>query len=204
MLKMIADGAEFPLTPLSEILQKIELDRSVLLPFQTEQSTALALWNDAGFCDQLVQRLTGSIPAGMPVDQLPTLPDQLAILLRTELTIASENEPISLEEKDRLEAQLQNMLRPVIYAHIEQSLTGQSGGDPVETVQDILSKSITIGWQSIQVNDWSVSELESIIGGVGYRFESGQKTYYGEKKHTAESAFLIRMSEAVLAKIRQD
>lgn len=204
MLKMIADGAEISLTPLSDILEKIELDSSVLLPFQTDQSPVLALWNDTDFCDRLVQRLTGSIPAGMPVDQLPTLPDQLAILLRTELTIASENEPISVEEKDRLEAQLQNVLRPVIYAHIEQSLTGQSGGDPVEMVQDILSKSITIGWQSIQVDDWLVSEIESIIGGVGYRFESGQEKYYGEKVHAAESAFLIRMSEAVLNKIRQD
>ena len=194
------DNPPTELIPLSEALQLTGLDRSVLEPLEAGQEPIHPLWEDTNLTTSLLSKLGRSISPTMSVDELPKLPDQLAILLRNELTMVSTQYPLTAEEKDQFERQLQDALRPLIYAIIEQKLSGASLQANEKEAGYQLGRSINLGWQTLEIDGWQILELDSALGPLGFRFSKNEDHYLAvdEERLTGLTQFYLQLGDKIL------
>ncbi len=198
MFTVKIDDKTFELIPLDQALEQTGLDPADLTPFEAGHEPPHPIWSDPTFAQPLAAKLVGSIAPNLPLEQYPTLPDQLAILLRNELTLASDRFEMSAEEKDLCEQRLQNVLRPIVYAVVQAKLEAADGQADLLTLEHILSETVGEGWQTITLGEWSVQELESALGLTGYRFTQADKIVVGQILFNSETRCYIEIAERVL------
>ena len=202
MFTIDIDEAEIALVKLSDALALTQINEMVLGQLQagsvlSEGESSHPVWGDEQLKEKTAQRLAQSIPSKMPIDVLPTLPDQLALLLRSELTLAHAEYPLEAAEKDNAEQLLQDLTRPIVYHLIERHYAGQPADEPAKLITQVISQTITIGWQTVKSGRWNIHLLDSRIGGVGYRFHNGQETIYSEGGMTAEGSYFIELAQTL-------
>ncbi|MFK7805877.1 MAG: hypothetical protein AB8G95_29875 [Anaerolineae bacterium] len=206
MLTIQVDGYQIDLSALEDVLSSTGVDRALLNRFSKElllsnSERANPIWEDVAFKAQVIERLGQSIPSKMTSTELPTLPDQLSLLLRSEMTLVSENYALTLDERDRGEQLLQDLIRPIIYHVIERFYAKKPNAQPAALVASAISQTITTNWQASNAGKWEIRPLDSLIGPIGYEFRTTNEVVYSDCPMTAEGAFFNSLTISLAEKI---
>lgn len=194
MLTIRVEGYEIDLAPLEDVIASTGVDQSVLEQLSSPSFSCNPIWDDHVLRDAIATGLATSIPAQVPVEALPKLPDQLALLLRSELTLAANKYPLNMEEKDCAEQLLQDLTRPLVYHLVERHYAEKPAAEPEAIVCRTISETIVANWQSIQTDKWEVRLLDSLIGPIGYEFRTSDEVMYSKRKMTAEGEFFYMLA----------
>ncbi len=204
MFSVPIDNKKIDLIPLEDALAQSGLAASDLDPLKVGQEPAHPIWSDETFTQMVAAKLLGSILPGMPIEDFPKLPDQFGILLRSELTLVSNRYTLTSEEKDFFEQRLQNVLRPIIYEAVQAKLAAGHSERARLTIGQILSETTGLGWQKIEAGEWSVCEIDSAVGVVGYLLSNGDEFVAAQKGFNNEQLFLLKFSEQVFRSLLQN
>ncbi|MFT5193721.1 MAG: hypothetical protein ACI9EW_003504 [Cellvibrionaceae bacterium] len=198
MLTIRVDGYEIDLSPFKDVLASSGISKAVIDQFSAEASLDMRLtssiWADASFRAETASHLIMSIPKEMPVEDLPTLPDQLAILLHTELILAMDKYQVDTEEKDTAEQLLQDIMRPIVYHLIERHYAGRPNGEQTAIVCEAISQTITPNWQVVNHGKWEIRLLDSLIGPIGYEFRTADEVMYSDGSMTVSGEFFYLLA----------
>jgi len=206
MLTIRVEGYEIDLSLLEDVLTSTGVDRALLDQFTQDlllssNRQANPIWADAQFKANVIERISNSVPKKASTAELPTLPDQLSLLLRSELTLVSGTYTLDLEERDGSEQLLQDIIRPIIYHVIERHYADKPTAQPAALVASTISETIAVSWHSLNADKWDVRPLDSLIGHIGYEFRASDEVMYSNCPLTAEGDFFyslaISLSEAI-------
>ncbi|MEM8861117.1 MAG: hypothetical protein AAGD96_22565, partial [Chloroflexota bacterium] len=129
------------------------------------------------------------IQTRLAVEELPQLPDQLAVLLRSELTRLNNRFPLTPEEKDWIEQHLQNLLRPIIYKIIDIRLKEPSSQFSDDQLDDLIGSTAEIGWQEIDKDGVNIKPIQTILGTSAFLFEAEGSKIYSQISPNFEFSF---------------
>ena len=194
MLTIRVEGYEIDLTPLGDVLASTGVERSVLDQLSSPSLSCNSIWSDTTLRDAIATGLATSIPDRVPVEDLPKLPDQLALLLRSELTLAASKYSLSTEEKDGAEQLLQDLIRPLVYHLVERYYAEKPAAEPEAIVCRTISETIVANWQSIKTDQWEIRLLDSLVGPIGYEFRTTNEVMYSKREMTAEGDFFYTLA----------
>ena len=201
MLTIRVEGYEIDLAPLEDVLASTGLASPVLDELVVPDLSDNLIWNNGLLRDEIAERLAKSIPEQVPVEELPRLPDQLALLLRSELTVAANKHPLDTEEKDEAEQLLQDLIRPLVYHLVERHYAEKPVAEPEAIVCRTISETIVTNWQSIKAEKWEIRLLDSLIGPIGYEFRTTDEVMYSKQKMTAKGDFFYTLAVSVAEKM---
>lgn len=194
------DGEEIVFRPIDEVL---ELTGITIEEFESafpRQDQYGPFWSDENGWEKILQLLGDLIPKNVPVKKLPEVPDQLAINLRSELTLLSDTYPLTAEEKDWFEQLLQDALRPVVYLIIQKTVSEKELGEAETEMQSLVENSLSDGLLKIEIRDWSISEVESFLGVVAYRFKGKDQQLFAANSDAHEQPGLWRLGAQFIQK----
>lgn len=159
------------------------------------------LWMDKPRTEQIISRLMTSVPNVSTVDQLPNLPDQLAVLLRAEITGLTDFYELTPEEKDWIEQHLQNILRPVVYKIIERHFSQQNTASETEIAKQILAESAVMSWQNANFDHWHIQVIDTVLGAFAFKLQADETVIFCQVPIYPELSFFCLLLEKFCAKL---
>ncbi|MEM9773298.1 MAG: hypothetical protein AAF902_01875 [Chloroflexota bacterium] len=190
---LLLDNQIIKLMPLADVADHTGIDVAKFEELIIAPVPGGDIWADKPRMDQIVTRLISSLPRMSSVDALPNLPDQLAVLLRGEITQLSGSYPVTLDEKDWIEQHLQNVLRPVVYKFIERQLTGNQARSWPQIVDQVLSESAGLGWQTAEIDGWQIQIIDTVLGGTALKLSAENETIYSQIPIYPELEFFFQL-----------
>jgi len=206
MLTIRVDGYEIDLSALEDVLVLTGIGKDVIDQFSqdlllSDSGQANPIWADAQFKADVIKSVGQSVPRKLTTAELPALPDQLSLLLRSEITLVSGKYVLSSEERDEAEQLLQNIIRPIIYHIIDRNYANKPNAQPAALVADAISQTITTSWQAVNTGNWEIRPLDSLVGHIGYEFRTDNEVMYSNSPLIAKGRFFYDLAIALAEKI---